>query len=253
MATYKKRSIKNKRKGAREAQSATAEVFKTLDKSASRTEQWVAKHQKYIFAIIGVAVLAVLGYLGYREFIQKPRETEASNEMFFAQQYIDQALDNPEKDSLYRLALSGAEGKYGLLDIIENYKGTKAANLAHYSAGMAYLRLSSYQEAIDHLQQFSSDDVMLGALAKGGIGDAFMQLNQPGEALEYYKEAFQYHENNYLTPRFLFKAGTTAMAVQRYDEALTYFNRIKEDYPDSEEGRTVDGYIGNAEQLRQGN
>ncbi|MCB0376607.1 MAG: tetratricopeptide repeat protein, partial [Sinomicrobium sp.] len=237
-------------KGTHEAQSTTAEVFKTLDKSASRTEKWVEKNQKYVFGAIAIIGVAVLGYLAYREFIQKPKEIEASDEMFFAQQYMDQAQDNPEKDSLYNLALNGAEGKYGLLDIIANYKGTKAANLAQYSAGMAYLNLHSYEEAITRLQRFSSDDAMLGALAKGGIGDAFMQLNQPEDALAYYESAFNYHTNNYLTPRFLFKAGATAMALKQYDKALTYFKRIREEFPDSEEGRTIDVYIGYAENVK---
>ena len=250
MATYKKRGDKKGKKGRQEAQSTTAEVFKTLDKSASKTEQWVARNQKYIFGLIGIVGAAVLGYLGYMEFIQKPKEVEASNEMFFAQQYIDQAENSSDKDSLYNLALAGAEGKYGLLDIIENYKGTKAANLARYSAGMTYLNLSNYEEAITYLQKFSPGDVLLGALAKGGLGDAFMQLNQPEDALGYYEEAFKYHTNNYLTPRFLFKAGITAMTLKQYDKALTYFKRIKEEFPDSDEGGTIDIYIGNVENLK---
>ena len=250
MANYKKKGHKKKKTGATEAQSTTAEVFKTLDKSASRTEAWVAKNQKYIFGIIGVAAVVVLGYLAYREFIQKPREIEASNEMFFAQQYFDEAVNSTDKDSLFYLALNGAEGKYGLLDIISKYKGTKAANLAQYSAGMAYLNTSSYQEAIVHLQEFSSNDIMLGALAKGGIGDAFMQLNQPEDALAYYEKAFEYRTNDYLTPRFLLKAGITAMELKQYDKALSYFKRIKEEFPDSEEGRTVDVHIGYVENLK---
>lgn len=248
MATYKKTGSKNRKK-AKEAQSTTAEVFSTLDKSASKTEQWVARNQKYIFGLIGVIVLGVLGYLGYMEFIQKPKETEASNELFFAQQYFDQADGSAEKDSLYNLALTGAEGKYGLLDIIAKYSGTKAANLAQYTAGMAYLNLNRYEEAIAHLQEFSASDIMLGALAKGGLGDAFVQLNQPEDALTYYEAAFNYRVNDYLTPRFLFKAGTIAMDLEQYDKALTYFNRIKDEFPNSEEGRTIDVYIGNVEYL----
>jgi len=250
MATYKKKGYKKDRKAAQEAQSATAEVFKTLDKSASRTEQWVAKNQKYIFVIIGVAAVAVLGYIGYTELIQKPKEIEASNEMFYAQQYFDEAVNSADKDSLYNLALTGAEGKYGLLDIIDKYKGTKAANLARYRAGMAYLNMSNYQEAIAQLQKFSSDDMMLAPLAKGNIGDAFMQLNQPEDALSYYEEAFNYTVNEYLTPRFLFKAGITARSLKQNDKALSYFKRIKEEFPDSEEGRTIDIYIGKLENLK---
>ena len=47
----------------------------------------------------------------------------------------------------------------------------------------------NYQEAISYLEEFSSDDAVLGALAKGAIGDAFSQLNQQEDALEYYEKA----------------------------------------------------------------
>jgi len=30
--------------------------------------------------------------------------------------------------------ISGADGKFGFLDIIENYNGTPAANIAYYSS-----------------------------------------------------------------------------------------------------------------------
>ena len=97
MATYKKRGYKPKTTEeqdiAVEDQSTTAEVFNTLDEGAGKTEAWVAKNQKYIFIIIGAAALVVLGYLGYNQFIQEPKEAEAANEMFQAQQYFQQAVD----------------------------------------------------------------------------------------------------------------------------------------------------------------
>ena len=58
MATYKKRGHKPKTKGEKqqniEEGSTTAEVFNTLDETASKTEDFVAKNQKYIFIIIAL-------------------------------------------------------------------------------------------------------------------------------------------------------------------------------------------------------
>ena len=249
MATYKKRGHKPKSKAERRdaavEKSTTAEVFSTLDESASRSEQWVAKNQNYILSVIGVIAVAVLGYLAYNQFVQSPKETSASNELFYPQQYFSQALNNPaEKDSLYNLALNGAEGKYGFLDIIDEYNGTKAANLAHYSAGMAYLNMQQYEEAISHLEEFSSEDAMLGALAKGGIGDAFSQLGQSEEALAYYERAIEHDDNNFTAPKFLYKAGITAMELSDNTKALQFFQRIKDDYNTSAEATNIDIFIG---------
>jgi TolA-binding protein len=251
MATYKKRGFKPKNKAEeqrlKEQESTTAEVFSTLDESASKTEEWVSKNQNYILGVIGVVAVAVLGYLAYNQFIQKPKEAEATNELLYPQQYFEQALNtSTAKDSLYNLALNGAEGKYGFLDIIEEYKGTKAANLANYSVGMAYLDMQEYENAISYLEQFSSDDDILGALAKGGLGDAFMQLGQPEDALGYYESAVAHSVNDYTAPKFLYKSGITAMELQQNDKALKYFQRIKDEFPSSDEAATIDAFIGMA-------
>lgn len=251
MATYKKRGYKpkNKAEGIEmdERNSTTAEVFSTLDESASKTEEWVSKNQNYILGVIGVVAIGVLGYLAYNQFVQKPMEASAANEMYYPQQYFDQALNNTTaKDSLYNLALNGAEGKYGFLDIIDEYKGTKAANLANYSAGMAYLNMQKYQEAISYLENFSSDDAILGVLALGSIGDAFMQLDQPGEALTYYEKAIAHNTNDYTTPKYLYKAGVTALELDQNDKALSFFQRVKDEFSSSDEARTIDVFIGMA-------
>jgi len=251
MATYKKRGYKPKTKAeldnVAEENSTTAEVFNTLDETASKTEDWVIKNQKYIFVIVGVVAAVVLGYLGYKEYIAKPAQSEAMNDMFQAQKYFNEAVNATEKDSLYTLSLSGAEGKYGMLDIISEHGGTPAANLANYYAGMAYLNLKDYKNAVEYLNNFSSDDEALGPLAKGGIGDAFVQLNQKEDALSYYEQAAKQRTNEYTTPMFLFKAGAIALELGQADKALTYFNSIKNDYSGSTEGATIDVYIGKAQ------
>lgn len=255
MATYKKRGFKPKNKAEEqkfnEQESTTAEVFSTLDESASKTEEWVSKNQNYILGVIGVIAVAVLGYLAYGQFIQKPKDAEATNELLYPQQYFEQALTNTTaKDSLYNLALNGAEGKYGFLDIIEEYKGTKAANLANYSAGMAYLDMQQYEDAIAHLENFSSDDAILGALAKGGLGDAFMQLGQPEDALGFYESAVAHSANGFTTPKFLYKSGITALELQQKEKALKYFQRIKDEFSTSDEATTIDAFIGMAKSTK---
>jgi len=167
--------------------------------------------------------------------------------MYYPQQYFDQAVNSTTaKDSLFNLALNGAEGKYGFLDIIDEYSGTKAANLANYSAGMAYLNMGNYQQAIDYLEDFSSEDAVLGALSKGGLGDAFMQLGQASDALGYYEKALNHNTNAYTTPKFLYKAGITALELNEKDKALGFFQRIKDEFSKSDEAQTIDAFIGMA-------
>jgi len=249
MATYKKKGGTKKEKVSKlEEQSTTAEVFNTLDETASKSEQWVEKNSKPLFAGLIVVLALVLGYLGYNKYIQEPNEKEAADELAYPKSFFDQAQNGTVSiDSLYNLALNGADGKYGLLDIIDNYGSTNAGNLAKYMAGISYLKMNDYQNAITQLGDFSTDDEVLGALAKGNIGDAFSEINQPEEALEYYIKAANFKSNDFTTPMYLFKAGNIAMDLGNYKKAEELFLKIKEKYSKSDEGKKIDVYINKAQ------
>ena len=251
MATYKKRGYKPKTQKEKvevvEEQSTTAEVFNTLDEGASKTEEWVVKNQNYIIGAIAVIALVVLAVMGYNKYIAEPQQKEAMNEMYQAKKYFEDAANGVSSDSLYTMSLNGGEGKFGMLDIINEYGGTQAANLANYFAGMAYLNLKDYQNAVTYLSDFSSDDKMLGPIAKGGIGDAFVQLEQPEDALGYYEQAFKANVNDFTTPLYLMKAARVAMDLDQNTKALEYLTRIKTEFSDSDEAKDIDVLIGKAE------
>lgn len=256
MATYNKRGYKTpKEKEVKEEtaveeviidekDSKTAEVFSKLDETASKTEDWVAKNQKIIIGLVGAVALLTLGYLAYQKFIAEPKQTEGAEEMFVAQQNFEKATSGVASDSLYKLALNGSEGKYGFIKIADEYAGTDAGNLANYYAGMAYLNTGKFNEAIDYLSKFSSEDILLSTLAKGAIGDAHAEKNEKEEALSFYVKASEANVNDFTTPRFLMKAGKMALELNKKEDALKYFTTIKEDYQSSPEAGTVDGLIG---------
>ena len=243
MATYKKRgakkSIAPNKQDEIVTDSTTAEVFETLDTTANKTEEFVVKYQNLILGFIGVVAIGVLGYLGYTNFVVEPKAKEAVSELNQAQYYFELAVNSVDSDSVYRRALNGGEGKYGFLDIIENYKGTPAAKLAKYSAGMAYLNLKQYENAIAYLDEFSADDVLLSALAKGAIGDAYAQLGQVDKAFNYYIEASKINNNMYSTPKYLYKAAMLGAENGKRNQAIEFLNRIENEYPKSEEAKWV--------------
>ena len=258
MATYNKRGYKApKEKEVKddavnatvidEKDSTTAEVFSKLDETASMTENWVAKNQKIIIGLVAAAAIFTIGYLAYQRFIASPKQDEAANEMFLAQQNFQKATDGVASDSLYKLSLNGSEGKFGFLKIADEYSGTDAGNLANYYAGIAYLNTGKYTEAIDYLNKFNSDDIVLGALAKGAIGDAYSEKNQPKEALDNYVKAANMNKNDFTSPRFLLKAGKVALALGNKADALKYFQDIKDNYDGSPEAATIDVLIGSAQ------
>ncbi|NQX78044.1 tetratricopeptide repeat protein [Gilvibacter sp.] len=254
MATYKKRGGRPKTKVEQqtkiEEDSATAEVFNTLDEGANKAEKWVAENQKYIFGVIGLIALGILGYLAYQTYVQEPKEAKAMNEMFQAQNYWEQAMTATENDSLFNLALKGGNGQYGLEEIISKYGGTDAGNIARYYAGVAYLQTGEYKKAIESLDAFNATDEILAPQAKGGIGDAFAALGEFGDALNYYKQAANLNTNDYTTPKYLLKAGKSAIETGNYSEAVQLLAQIKENYPDSPFVQEAQIFLGQAEAMQ---
>ncbi len=247
MATYKKKykaEGKKEQKELDESEFETAGVLNTLEETASKSEQWIEKNSKPLFSALIAVVVIFLSYLGYTKYISEPNEIEASNELAFPRKYYDQASTAGSGiDSLLTLGLEGVDGKYGFLDVADSFSGTNAGNLANYYAGVSYLEMKQYDKAIEYLEKFNSNDEMLGPVSLGAVGDAFADINQPEQALEYYQKAANKRDNDFTTPLFLYKAGMTAMELKKFDKAESLFSEIKENYPTSDQGRDVEKFI----------
>jgi len=252
MATYKKRgSLKSKVVVENDvSNSKTAEVFQNLDLGASKAENFVAKYQNSILILLGLVTISVLAYLGYRTYVFNPLKTEASSEISQAQYYFNLALNERDSDSLFKLALNGGNGKYGFLDIIENYSGSPASELAKYSAGISFIRLKQFNEGIRLLKDFKSDDKILTSIAAGVIGDSYLELNELDNSLEFYEKALSINQNSFTTPKFLFKAATLASYMKKNAIAEKYYKEISNLYPDFEQINFVEAEIGRLENLR---
>jgi tetratricopeptide (TPR) repeat protein len=213
----------------------TEEKIMAVEEALSKSELFIEKNQKLLVIILGTIALLILGYFGFQRFIIDPREKEAQSQMFMAESYFEQ-------DSL-RLALNG-DGQYpGFLEIIDNYGMTKSAKLAHYYTGIIYLNQGQFEDAIDHLKKFNTKDVMLAPMAKGAIGDAYMELGKTEEAANQYTEAANTFKNEFTTPVFLQKAAWAYEDAGNKDEALEAYNTIKTEYPRSAEARDVEKHI----------
>jgi tetratricopeptide (TPR) repeat protein len=247
MATYKKKYKAESKKveiQVDESEFETAGVLNSLDETASKSEQWIEKNSKPLFYALIAIVALFLAYLAYTKFVVEPNETDATNELAFPRKYFDEAATAGSGiDSLLTLGLEGANGKYGFLDIADSYSGTNAGNLANYYAGVSYLQMKKYDKAIEFLSKFNSDDEMLGPVSIGAIGDAFADINQPEDALDYYEKAANKKNNEFTTPLFLFKAGQTAMELKKFSKAETLFTKIKENFTKSDQGRDIEKHI----------
>ncbi len=206
-----------------------------LESALTKTEQYIEDNQKVITYVIAAVVLVVGGYLAFHRFYLQPKEKEALSQMFMAENYF-------EKDS-FNIAINGDGNYLGFLDIIDDYGMTKSANRAKYYTGISYLHLGQYQDAIDYLKKFKTDDLLLAPVKLGAIGDAMLQLGENENALKQYKKAYAETDNELTTPVYKMKAAKLLESMNKFDEALKLYEEIKKDYPQSTEGTTVDKYI----------
>ncbi|GAP70455.1 tetratricopeptide repeat [Bacteroidales bacterium 6E] len=206
-----------------------------IESALTRTEQFIEDNQKLITYIVGGIVIVAAAFLGLNKFILQPREKEAQSQMFMAENYF-------EKDS-FNLAINGDGNYLGFLDIIDDYGMTKTSKLAKYYTGVSYLRLGEYQEAINFLGKFKTDDILLASVKEGSMGDAYSELGDDKKALQHYIKAVDASANNFTTPIYMMKAAGIYEKTGENAKALDLYNRIKKDYPDTNEGRNVEKYI----------
>ncbi len=193
------------------------------------------KNQLIIYLLVG-GLIAAGAIFGYTELYQKPLEAKAADAMYVAEKYF--ANDSSE------LVLQGDGLNKGVLYIIKEYSGTKAANLAKYYAGMSYYRLKDYNKAIEYLKDFSTNAKQVQAVAYGSIGDAYSELKKNEEAIEYYKKAgTHFPEDEAISSEYLFRAASFLELNGQNDAAVEIYKQIKQNYPKSEKGFSIDKYI----------
>ncbi len=209
--------------------------LENFEDALTKTELFIEKYQKQLTIGVLAIVLVVVGFVFFKKMVIAPRQKEALSQMFVAEKYF-------ARDS-FNLALNGDGNNPGFLDIMDEYKMTKAANLSRYYAGISYLNLGQYEDAIDLLKSFKSDDLILSVIAVGATGDAYMQLGDKETAAKFYLEASHKGKTDFITPIYLMKAGQVLEDLGNLDQALGCYQEIRDKYPKSKEGQNIEKFI----------
>lgn len=194
------------------------------------------KNKKQIIVGLTTVVVIVGGWFGYQNYIIKPKEEKAAEAIFKAEQYF--AMDSSKK------VLEG-DGQYkGVLYIINNYSGTKQAELAKYYAGVSYLKLGDFNNAVKYLKDFSTSSQPIQKMAYGCLGDAYAELDKKEDAIAMYKKAAStFTEDEFNSAEFLFRAALLLEIMGKQEDALTLYKEIKAKYPKTEKGFQSEKYI----------
>src|SRR5690554_2811594 len=144
----------------------TEKNFENIEEALTSSEQFIEKNQRTIMVGLGVLVLVVLAVLAYHNLYLKPKNEKAEAAIYKGERYFQN-----EQDSI---ALFGNGNDYiGFEEVINQYKRTKTADLAHAYAGLSYNRLGNHEKALEHLRKFKGGDVLITPAITGSIGDVY--------------------------------------------------------------------------------
>lgn len=204
--------------------------------AVSNLDAFWRKNQKIItIAAIAVIVL-VVGWYAYKQYVVKPKEEKAQVAIFKAEQYF-------RMDS-FRLALQGDTLNKGFLYVIKNYDGTKTGELARYYAGMSYLRLEDFDNAIKQLKEFDTDSKPVQMMAWGALADAYSSKNERSKAIDLYKKASRHFpEAEAASSEYLFRAAQLLELDNKKSDAVDLYKELKEKFPKTDKGGQADRYI----------
>ncbi|MEN9743278.1 MAG: hypothetical protein RLZZ65_1083 [Bacteroidota bacterium] len=179
--------------------------------------------------VVGGLIAAIILYFSYRQFIWAPAN-EKSNDGWWA------ALNYISKDS--------TDQAISLLEpYVKNNNGKTGGEIGQYLLGRQYMKKGNFSGALKMLEDVSLNDTYISTMSLGLQADCQSQLKHYDKALDLYLAAADKEENDFTTPMYLFKAGLHAEKLNKKEDALGYYQRIKDDFPNYASTKTIERYI----------
>jgi tetratricopeptide (TPR) repeat protein len=212
------------------------------------SEAYVENNVKKIGGVAGIIIAVIVGAIFFYNS-STASEEEDQKSIFRAQYYFS-------LDSL-NLALFGDDsGKVnseliGFDELTGSLSSSKVKNLNNFYVGVINLQNGEYQQAIDYLSDFSTNDDLLEAKAKEQLGNAYMELAETepsnyNDAIKYYTEASSLAVNEAFTPGYLMKLalayelnGDKENAIKTYEKVISGFSSSVVEVSDAKKYKTV--------------
>ena len=217
---------------------------KSVGEILSKTDQFIEKYFKQILIGLAAIVVIVVSIIAFRHYYLVPREQQAESALFpgqnyYANQQWDIALHGDDIDCI------------GFLGVMDEYGGTRSANLAKAYAGLCLYRLGDYEEALKTLKSYKGKDRLFAAQIIGAIGDCEVNLDNVKEGISHFQKAADHANSSLLSPIYLRKAAEAYESLGDYRAALEIYTTIQSQYPQSPEAATVEKYIERAKIMMQ--
>ncbi|TAH18686.1 MAG: cytochrome C biosynthesis protein [Cytophagales bacterium] len=218
------------------------ESAEALQQGLSKTEEFAKSNQKLVMGA-GIGLLVVIAGVLFFQWNSESKNAKAQKELFPAQFYF-------EKDSVKKaLAGDNSNTTIGLEAIADEFGGSKGGDLAKFYIGVAKLKEGKFDEAIEKLESFSPNDLLLQARVYSLIGDAYMEKNDLGNAISFYKKASDYNANEFFTPAYMAKLALAQELNKDLSGAADTYKRIIDEFEESSEKANAQKKLAKLEQI----
>ncbi len=197
-----------------------------LNESLSGIEKKVEENKKMIVWVVGAIVAIAVIILGYVYLIQEPNFENAKAEITQADSKLALGQDS--------IALEAYKA------VADSYSND-AANRAGLNAGIILFQQGKYEEAINYINKFDAEGVLVGPASQSLIGDCYVNLEKYDEAVKYFDKAISLAgDNDLYTPLFILKKATVLREQGKFAEEAKALEIIKNKYPNFVTGYRVD-------------
>ncbi|MDZ7694079.1 MAG: tetratricopeptide repeat protein [Balneolaceae bacterium] len=186
-------------------------------------------YEEYKNSVIGGAIALLLiigGGIGYYYYSQSQERQ--------AQQLMGQA-ETVFLQGNYQNALKGSDEDFtvGFEQIINNYGGTDAANLARYYAAVCEYNLGNTEAALQYMNEYEVPEGILGVSTLSFKGVLHTELGQHEQAAQTYAQASEWDVNDSTTPYNQLEAANAYHDAGNTAQAREYASNVVNDYPNS--------------------
>ncbi len=193
---------------------------------------------RYVTIGVGVLVIAILGYLLYRQFVIKPAN-EKSKDAYW------EGLNHAKNDST-DLAIEYLESE------VKKYDGRIGGEVAQFVLGRQLMEKKEFQSAIEQLEGVDTEDTYVSVMAVGLQADCLSEMKKYKDAANKYLEAADMLENELTTPMYLMKAGLCTEEINNFPKAAELYQRIVDDYPSYAGQHQVEKYLSKVSNMEAG-
>lgn len=197
---------------------------------------YIQENQSKVLLYAGIIVVVIAAGYFYvsnkiKNNVTAGEELGAVMQLYDSGDYLEAIQGKPESNIT------------GLKKIVEDYGSTDNGEIAKIYLADSYSMLQKFADALKYYEDYDGDNPLFKAAALAGQAGYYASQKQYEKAAELYQEAAEVSPQNTLNAEYLVNAAELYFNNNQRDKAKDLFQKIKNDYPQTQEGNLASKYL----------